>query len=527
MTADQPPQALADLLATAEAEAEGTAEAEGAGGAAEAGPAAAAIELLDRLRDHPDLATAAPADRLRAARLLAQSGDPGDLGTVAELAGEAHRAGEDGAGLVHAEAIDKIALFSGRPQRYGTVMVEHQGDVVQPPVDPTVTDAERTALGVPTMGELQRRMAEVTRQLAEERAGKPGFLPPGARFCRVWTDPDPAELRARMAEAATGSSPGAFADGDVITFVTESETPVVVTPVFPIPSWPAGDGLQVLSLRVDRLAEAIITYTFTPTHGGGAMRFSRGSHDGRFRGPDAPTELPSNDPLLGTSFDHAVESHALGEPRTVTVYRPPGHRPGDDVPVLYATDGNMFAPYARRLDAAIESGLCPPVVVVAAHAAPMDQISGNLRALEYLPGFDADRFAAHQRFFVVELAAWAETELGVATSPGMRGVFGCSDGGGHALATAGANPSKFGHVFAYSTGMPPDPSTRWDADTHPVVHLCAGTLEGGFHQATEAWAGFLHLQDAPHHFTERVAGHDLIQWCEELPRALARAWAGQ
>jgi enterochelin esterase-like enzyme len=72
--------------------------------------------------------------------------------------------------------------------------------------------------------------------------------------------------------------------------------------------------------------------------------------------------------------------------------------------------------------------------------------------------------------------------------------------------------------------MPPELSTSWSADTHPVVHLCAGTLEGAFHQATEAWAGFLHHQGAPHHFTERVAGHDLIQWCEELPNALQRAW---
>ncbi len=422
--------------------------------------------------------------------------------------------------MIYAEAIDKIALFSGRPQRYGTVMVEHQGDIVQPSVDPTVSDAERSALGVPSLAELQLRMREVSRHLAAERAAEPGRLPRGERFCRVWTDPDPAELRARMAAEGTQ----AWADGDVLTFVCESQTPVAVTPVFPISTWDAGDGLQVLSLRVERLDEAVITYTFTPLGGGPGMRFSRGSHDGRFRGRSAPEELPSNDPLVGSSFEHAVESQALGESRPVTVYRPPGHRPGDDVPVVYATDGNMFAPYARRLDAAIDAGWCPPVVVVAAHSAPMDQISGNIRALEYLAGFDDRRFDAHQRFFIVELAAWAETELGVATEPWRRGIFGCSDGGGHALTTAMGHPSKFGHVFAFSTGMPPDPSTNWNPDTHPFVHLCAGTLEGGFHQATEAWAGFLHLQGAGCHFTERVAGHDLIQWCEELPPALARAW---
>ncbi len=478
------------------------------------------FDLIEQIRQHPGLLAAQAEQALRAANLLAASGDPSDLPTVAELAGRAHDAEIDGAGLVYAEAADKVALFSGRPQRYGTVMVEHQGDVVQPPVDPTVSDQEREMLGVPPLGELQQRMQEVSRHLALERADQPGFLPPGERFCRVWAGTDPAALRARMAAERTS----AWADGDVLTFVCESPTPVAVTPVFPISSWDAGDGLQVLSLRVERLDEAVITYTFTPLYGGGAMNFSRGSHDGRFRGSAAPEELASNDPLVGTTFEHAVESNALGQPRKVTVYRPPGHQPGDDVPVIYATDGNMFAPYARRLDAAIQAGSCPPVVVVAAHSAPMDQVNGNIRALEYLAGFDDQRFDAHQRFFIVELAAWAETELGVATDPAKRGIFGCSDGGGHALTTAMLHPTKFANVFAYSTGMPPDPATRWDPATHPFVHLCAGTLEGGFHQATEAWAGFLHLQDAGCHFTERVSGHDLIQWCEELPVALARAW---
>lgn len=483
-------------------------------------PEQARPDAIDQLRNEPVLAELDPGTALRVARLFSVAGDPSDLPIVAELASKAHDAAIDGAGLLFAEAADKICLFSGRPQRYGTVMVEHQGDVVQPPVDPSVSDEQRAELGIPPMAVLQERMAGVTRQLAVERATNPGFLPPGERFCRVWTDPDPAELRERI--AAEGAS--AWADGDVVTFVSESPTPVAVTPVFPIASWDAGDGLQVLSLRVDRLDEAVITYTFTPLDGGPGMNMRRGSHDGRFRGVNAPEELPSNDPLLGTTFEHAVESEALGEPRTVTVYRPPGHQAGDDVPVIYSTDGNMIAPYLRRLDAAIQSAHCPPVVIVAAHSAAMNQIEGNVRALEYLEGFDDARFDAHQRFFIVELAAWAETELGVARQPEKRAIFGCSDGAGHALATARLHPTKFGHVFAYSTGMPPDQATRWNGDTHPFVHLCAGTLEGGFFQATEAWAGFLHLQDAPFHFTERVAGHDLIQWCEELPRAINRAW---
>ncbi|MEL7156451.1 MAG: alpha/beta hydrolase-fold protein, partial [Actinomycetota bacterium] len=224
------------------------------------------------------------------------------------------------------------------------------------------------------------------------------------------------------------------------------------------------------------------------------------------------------------SYEAGVDSDALSDHRRITVYRPPDHEVGEAIPVLYATDGNMFAPYARRLDAAIEAGWCPRVVVVAAHAAPADQIRGNQRALEYLAGFDDRRFDAHQRFFVDELAQWAEAELGVPTDRVLRGVFGCSDGGGHALSTGRLHHRRFGHLFAFSTGTPPEPSMAGDPDPHPMVHLCAGTLEPGFHGATAAWAGYLHRVGIDHHFTERVSGHDLIQWCEELPRALARAW---
>ena len=183
----------------------------------------------------------------------------------------------------------------------------------------------------------------------------------------------------------------------------------------------------------------------------------------------------------------------------------------------------MIQPYIRRIDAAITEERIPPVVLIAPHAAPMDR-TGNERALEYLPGFDDQRFDRHQRFFVDELSTWAETECGVSDQREFRAIFGCSDGAAHALATASMHRQRFGQCIAYSTGMPPSEQTRWEPEGAPFVHLCAGTLEQGFHQATEAWAAWLHFHGSPHHFTERICGHDLIQWIEELPRAVARAW---
>ncbi|MBM3684763.1 MAG: esterase family protein [Actinobacteria bacterium] len=479
---------------------------------------AARVHLADRLRGHPGLGGLSGTDAYVAADLLRSSGALADLPEAARLARVAHDDGVAGAGHLHANLVDQVSLYSGRPQPYGTVLVEHEGDVVQPPVDPSVDDDARRVLGVPSLAELRAEAERSSRELARERAATPGLLPRSQRFCRVWTDPDPADLRARR--DAEGSS--AWADGDVLTFVVDSAVPVVASPTFPLPSWEVEPGLHALQVRVERLEEAVVTYTFVPL-GGVPRAGTRGAHDGRFRGPSAPPEQRSNDPLRGTLTDHLVASEPFGD-RAVSVYRPAGHRPGDGTPVVYATDGNLLGPYARRLDAAIEDGHCPPVVLVGAHAAPSDHVHGNQRALEYLVGFDPARFAAHERFFTDELVAWAESTFGVPAERARRAVFGCSDGGGHALTVARRHGDRFAHVIACSTGMPPEAQFRWDVDGAPFVHLCAGTLEGGFHQATEAWAAFLHLVGARHHFTERVAGHDLVQWAEELPAALRRAW---
>ena len=439
---------------------------------------------------------------------------------AAELAMQAHLAGETDAGPVFAECADRLAVMSGRPQPFGSIAMQNYGDVSLAPVDYGVTDEQRAEFGIPPLAELRHRLEEESRRLARIRAEQ-GGLEPNTPFMRVWRDPDPVELRARR----VGEGASCWADGDELTIIAEMDHPFMATPVLPMPSWDAGDGLQVVTVRIDRLAEAVITYTRTPLGQAPAMGTGRGSHDGRFRGPMAPPEAPSNDPVLGSLFDHAIESAALGEPRRVTVYKPAA-RHGNDLPVMFSTDGDMVSAYARRLDAAIEAGSCPPVVVVAAHSAnAMSRVNAqqNVRALEYLPGFDDRRFDAHQRFFVSELASWADSELPISTDRDRRAVFGCSDGGGHALATGMLHPDRYGHVFAFSTGMPPDGRTRWGADA-PIVHLCAGTLEGPFHQATVMWAFFLERLGARHHLTERVCGHDLIQWAEELPIAVGRAF---
>lgn len=483
--------------------------------------------VLNRLRRHPGLEVAEGDEAWRAAQVLGEHGNFGDLEAVADLAYRAHRSGVPEAGALYATATDRSRLMAGRAQTFGTITMSHQGELALAPVDRATPDQIRTELGLPTLAEIRRQVTEHNRDQARDRAAEPGRLD-GQPYCRVWTDPTAAELRARW--EAEGQA--VWADGDVLTFVTDRPVAgALVGPLFELPMWRPADGgtdLWVLQVRVARLDEAVLTYAIWPLDDNGQPAFTRRPDpDGRYRGPNALPAPPTNETIKGTLVEHMLDSSYLGEGRQVTVYLPPGHAIGDGLyPVVYATDGQFFAPYARRVDAAIEAGTIPPLVIVASHAAGFDPArGGNLRAMEYLLGFDPRRYEAHERFFVTELARWAEAEFAVSTERDRRAVFGCSDGGGHAMTTAVFHGDRFGHVLACSAGTPPLGSERWADGAAPKIQLCAGILEPAFHGATAAWSTHLARTGVEHHFTERVSGHELLQWVEELPLALARAFA--
>jgi enterochelin esterase-like enzyme len=465
------------------------------------------------LRAHPEINDVGGTEAGRAAKALLEHGGMRDIQAAAELAKRAHDDGVPGAGRVLATCIDRFTFLGSRMQRFGTLTMEHQGDLLLAPLDGSIDDEVRTSLGVPLVADLRAEVDEANRARARERAAAPG-LPNGLMFARVWRDPTEEELRARWAEVGEP----VWADGDELTFVCDKPLAgALVGPIFELPMWRVGD-LLVLTVRVGRLDEVVLTYAWWPLSPEGTPAFSRRPDpDGRFRGKNARPAAPTNDEIVGTLTDAAVESKNLGEPRKVTVYRPPGHTSAEQLPVVYATDGQFFAPYARRLDAAIENGSVPRCVVVASHA-------GHNRTGEYFPGFDPTTFDRHQRFFVDELARWAVDTLGVSDERAQRAVFGCSDGGAHALAVGLVHHPRFGHVIAYSSGMPPNGNERWPEGQAPYVQLCAGILEGQFHMSTSAWAYYLNVLGVERHWTERVCGHELLQWVEEFPSAVGRAF---
>jgi len=470
--------------------------------------------LVDALRHHGELRTLQGADAARAGAALMNAGNLNDLATVAELSWQAHGAGVAGAGRLFATAIDRYSVAQSRQQRFGTFAFQYKGELVPAPVDGTVDDALRAELGLGSLAELQAECDEANRAIARQRATDGGPVDQNQVYVRIWRDPTEAELRARWAREGRP----VWADGDELTLVCDRPyAGAIVGPLFEIPMWRVGE-LLVLTVRVHRLDEAVLTYGFWPLDESGRPAFSeRPEPDGRWRGPNARPAEPTNDPTVGTLEEHSVPSTSLGRPRRVTVYRPPGHTTDERLPVVYGTDGQWFAAYARRVDAAIEAGRIPRCVLVASH-------NSSQRTGEYFPGYDPAAFSRHEHFFVDELPAWAEANLGVSAEREHRAVFGCSDGGAHALAIGLVHHERFGNVIAYSSGMPPNGNERWPEGRLPHIELCAGVLEGQFHMATYAWHAFLDLSGVPHHWTERVCGHEPLQWVEELPAAIGRVF---
>jgi enterochelin esterase-like enzyme len=269
-----------------------------------------------------------------------------------------------------------------------------------------------------------------------------------------------------------------------------------------------------LTVKQAELPRAVVSYTFFVDD-----QSPIGQTMAVWRGPLAPAPAAQGDyaNLQGTVRSERLQSAALGEEREITVYLPPGHNAAARYPTIYAADGESAGWLARVLEPLILSGALPPVLVVGAHAG-----EGELRAIEYIPGGDLARFTAHERFFVDELAAWAEHEVGATIDRKQRAVFGFSNGGVFAGEMALRHPDRFGIAMPFSAGIPPD-TTQHAPDASVRYYLTAGLYEEGFYTTTRTFAKQLEQAGAAVVFNPRVAGHDPAMWEEEF--VAATLWA--
>jgi len=196
--------------------------------------------------------------------------------------------------------------------------------------------------------------------------------------------------------------------------------------------------------------------------------------------------------------------------RPVTVYVP------SDPPeaVVFAGDGQLISQWGGALEAAD----LPPTMIVGVYRLADEM----LRLHEYSPGFDPDRFSAHEKFFVDDVRRWVRSRFGVALPAERTAVFGVSAGGEFALAIGLRHPDVYGVVFSASPGAGYRPPAVMPSAL-PRAYLVAGTLEPFFLRNATRWADALRAAGADVVMTERVGSHGDAFWREEFP--LMVTWA--
>jgi len=214
--------------------------------------------------------------------------------------------------------------------------------------------------------------------------------------------------------------------------------------------------------------------------------------------------------MPSTAGQLVTETFSYDGGRQVTVYVPP------DPPqaVVFAGDGQLISPWGGTL----ETAGVPSTMVVGVHRLP-DEMP---RLHEYSPGFDPDRFAAHERFFAGDVRQWVRSRFGVALPAERTAVLGVSAGGELALAIGLRHPDIYGAIFCASPGAGYRPPAVMPGPL-PRAYLVAGTSEPFFLQNATRWADALRAAGADVVMTERAGSHGGAFWREEFP--LMVAWA--
>lgn len=211
------------------------------------------------------------------------------------------------------------------------------------------------------------------------------------------------------------------------------------------------------------------------------------------------------DSTAGTFITETLAEYDGG--RQVTVYVPPATPEA----VVFAADGQGFSKWGRFL----ERTALPPTMIVGVHGLT-DEMS---RLHEYSPVFDADRFTAHEAFFVDDVRRWVRSRFSVALPTERTAVFGYSAGGELALALGLRHPDVYGAVFSGSPGGGYKPTGALPGP-FPKVYLYAGTQEPFFLENANLWATALRGRGAHVMMMERDVSHGAKLWRHELPLML-------
>jgi pimeloyl-ACP methyl ester carboxylesterase len=241
------------------------------------------------------------------------------------------------------------------------------------------------------------------------------------------------------------------------------------------------------------------------------LEFQSSKNEGKAMKKQARNGAPAK-PTGAASGDFVTQMFEYDGGRQVTVYVPP------DPPeaIVFAGDGQRISKWGRLL----EKADVPSTMIVGVHGLTDEM----LRLHEYSPGFQPERFAAHEKFFVEDVRQWTESRFGVALPTERTALFGVSAGGELALALGLRHPHVYGAVLCASPGGGYRPPGIMPSPL-PRTYLVAGSQEPFFLENARRWADALRDADADADvvMNERAGSHGGAFWREEFP--LMVAWA--
>jgi enterochelin esterase-like enzyme len=321
--------------------------------------------------------------------------------------------------------------------------------------------------------------------------------------------PDRADgLKERLA----GKDSAIWIDGDVLNVLHRSGAPgVQLTGGLQMPMKKVADtDLWIVRLKMEGWDKAFFSYAFIPSD-----KPPVGIKLEPWYGPNSPKKTETVKDLKGGIVDRTLNSKSLGEERKITVYLPP-NAPKSGLPAFFMADGQGCKSFAGVLEPLILAGKVKPVAIIGIHSGhykgdrtePYDP-KKDMRATEYVPGENPDRFDKHMEFFTREVADYVQKEFGISARREDRAVVGFSNGGAFAAAVAVRMPGFFAHSVPLSAGIPPtDPKPE---RAMPVFHFAAGKLETfsfsttEIHNQVKGWGANATLE-------LYVAGHDPLLW---------------
>lgn len=234
--------------------------------------------------------------------------------------------------------------------------------------------------------------------------------------------------------------------------------------------------------------------------------------------PPAPWDL--QDIPHGALHEHVYMSRALGSPRRVIVYTPPGVAKAGKLPVLYLSHGysdneaswTVHGKAHWILDALIHAKKVKPMIVVMPDAHAIAPGASGFE--EYGPA----NSAALCRELVEDILPLVESNYRVVTKPEGRAFAGLSMGGHHALTVALNHHDRFRWIGAFSSAPPPAASIAAGLDKPGSVNrdlrlfwVACGDKDFLFQRNREFHA-LLDQKGIRHEFVETAGDHSWPVW---------------